>query len=203
MLWRRNDDTARGVASVSIVGGGEPSPSLVQRTLGQLRLRRNNKCAVDHGAVSDSELLLDRTSPGKRIGWAIGALIAAGPLLTIAGAEWLRARVEAETVRLEADHAPRQAAAVRAAEARGLLRGTLTAPAIGPTLDRLAAVLPDEDRLTAAVVDGAGVLSVEIATVDPDRLRAALRGTRMGALREMGQQRGDGVLLVRWQGRLA
>lgn len=188
---------------MTIDPGEIPPPSLAQRLLQSLRMRRNNKSRTRDFAADTPELLLESPLASAWVGWAVAALIAAGPLLTIAGAAWLRAGVEAETARLEAANAPRQAAAVRAAEARGMLRGALAAPAIGPTLDALAAALPAEDRLTAATVDGSGVLRIEIATVDPDRLRAALRTTRLRTLRETAQQRGEGVLLVRWQGRPA
>lgn len=176
-------------------------PSLAEQAGRALRgLGRQNGQGGDP-VPAESELVLDAALTPAWVGWVVAALIAAGPLLTIAGAEWLRARTLAETSRLETAHAPAHAAAARAAEARAVLRGTLTGPALGVTLDTLAAALPAEDRLAAASADGSGALRLEIATVDPDRLRAALRRSRLSGLRETGQARGEGVLLVRWEGR--
>lgn len=145
--------------------------------------------------------MLARALTPAWVGWATAALIVTGPLLTIAGGEWLAARSRAETARLETASAPRRAATATAAEARAMLRGAIVAPAVGATLDTLAAALPAEDRLTAVAADGSGALAVEIATVDPDRLRAAIRQSRLSSLSEAGQRRGEGVLVVRWAGR--
>lgn len=163
-------------------------------------MRRNNRNALLPTEPADELLLATRLSP-TWVGWATAALIAAGPLLTIAGGEWLAARSRAETARLEADSAPRRAATARAAEARAMLRGAVVAPAVGATLDTLAATLPAEDRLTAVAADGSGALAVDVATIDPDQLRAAIRRSRLSGLRETGQRRGEGVLIVRWAGR--
>lgn len=179
-----------------------PAPSLAQRAGRALRGigRDNAPPAVSVPTESDELVLAEPITP-TWVGWAVAVLVTAAPLLTLAGAEWLAARARAETARLEAAHAPRQAAAAKAAEARAMLRGALAGPALGPTLEVLAEALPPEDRLAAAAADESGVVAIEIATVDPDRLRAAIRGSRLGGLREAGQQRGDGVLLVRWAGR--
>lgn len=177
------------------------APSLAERAGRALRGLAHQNGREGDPVPAESELVLDAALAPRWVGWAVAALIAAGPLLTIAGAEWLRARALAETARLEAAHAPALAAAAKAAEARAVLRGTLAGPALGATLDTLAAALPSDDRLAAAAADGTGTLRLEIATVDPDRLRAALRRTRLGGLRETGQARGEGVLLVRWEGR--
>lgn len=134
------------------------------------------------------------------VGWAVAALIVAGPLLTLGGGALLTARARAEAGRLEAETAPRRAAMAKATEARTMLRAAITAPAVGSTLDTLATLLPVEDRLVAVAADGSGALAVEIATVDPDRLRAAIRASRLAGLREAGQRRGEGVLVVRWAG---
>ena len=182
-------------------GDDASTPSLVQRALSVLRVRRNNKDCAQSEAAEAAELVLDRVLTPAWVGWAAAALIATGPLATIAGASWLAARARAETARLEAASAPRRAAAIRAAEARAVLRGAIVAPAVGATLDTLAAALPPEDRLVAAAADGNGTLAVDISTVDPDRLRAALRRSRLAGLGEAGQRRGEGVLIVRWAGR--
>lgn len=186
---------------MSVSTKGDAAPSLVDRALFVLRMRRNNKVGVADLEAGESELVLDTRATPAWVGWAAALLITAAPLLTIAGGEWLAVRARTDTARLEAASASRRAALAKAAEARAMLRGAIVAPAVGATLDTLATLLPPEDRLVAVGADAAGVLAVEIATVDPDRLRAAIRGSRLAGLREAGQRRGDAVLIVRWAGR--
>ena len=176
-------------------------PSLADRAGRALRGLRRRQRATPPLVADPDELVLQRPIPPAWVGWAVAALITAGPLLTAAGAEALAGRARADTKILDEAAAPRRAAAVRAGEARAILRGAIVAPALGATLDALAVALPEGDRLAAIATDGTGALAVDIATVDPDRLRAALRRSRLGGLAEAGQQRGDGVLLVRWAGR--
>jgi hypothetical protein len=142
-----------------------------------------------------ARLRLAAAPHGWGIAVAIGTLIVAGPLLTIVGARVIEDRVQAETMALERSPA---VVATRAAEARrGVLRTLLSRPGLAATLDGIARVFPPEASLTFAERDERGVLRIEVAAPDPDRLRAALRREPATAsLRDAGQRRGEGAMLV-------
>ncbi|MEZ0497775.1 hypothetical protein [Sphingomonas sp. IW22] len=144
----------------------------------------------------------DAPSPRRggaiRLAIMLALLLPAGPLLTIAAAEWWTVRTRAVMV-AQADSPAARDAAAQQAERRELARlgGTSFAGAI----DRIARLLPPEDRLATAElsIDGEAPaqLGAEIATIDPDRLRAALaRDSSTGALRVEGERQGDGVMIV-------
>lgn len=135
---------------------------------------------------------------GRKEGILLAALLAAGPLATLAGAQWLTARTDAEAARLARQAAPVARAAEAEEAARDVLRAAVARPGPAAMLERMARVLPAEDRLTLLRRDANGVLRLEVATTDPDRLRASLR-EQGGRWREEGQAQGDAALLVRYR----
>ncbi|PCD03706.1 hypothetical protein COC42_04965 [Sphingomonas spermidinifaciens] len=154
----------------------DPAPSLVER-LGKAAQRPATKAS------------------GRTIGWALALLLPLGPILTIAGADWLTARVSpppADDVSTDASRAERHALA------------RLGPTGFAATVDRVARLLPPEARLVSLSLDrerGDSALEMEIATADPDRLRAALsRAGGAARLRAVGERRGDGVLIVSVEG---
>ena len=137
------------------------------------------------------------SGPGDRrtLGWALALLLPLGPILTGLGANRLAVRIAADTP----DAGP---GAASRTERHELAR--LGAGGFAPTLDRIARLLPPEARLVSVAVDrieGEEALTAEIATADPDRLRAALsRDPSSAKLRTVGERRGDGVLIVSVEG---
>ena len=125
-----------------------------------------------------------------RLAAALAGTIALGPLLGIVGAQLLRATIEAENrdlaMQLEARLAP------EAARRTGweTLRDAVRQPTMSATLERLAHALPDDARLVSAARGADGRVAVEIATGDPDQLRAALRrDPKLSGMQERGQRR--------------
>lgn len=133
-----------------------------------------------------------------RFAMALAALIALGPLLTIAGAGWMRAGVVQDTEALRAQGRARLDAEGARQRAALLFRDAVRRPTLSVTLDRIARVLPDDARLASAAREADGALRVEIAASDPDPLRAALRRDPLfAAMRESGQRRTeDGRVVV-------
>lgn len=139
---------------------------------------------------------------GVRVAMAVALLLALGPILTIAGAYATARGIRAETAALAREAAPKLAAAREAEDARTELRALLATPTLGATLDGLARALPVEATATSAERRADGTLTVEVATADPDRLRAALRrDSATAGLRDAGQRRGDSAMLVMLEGR--
>jgi hypothetical protein len=128
---------------------------------------------------------------------ALAALIAAGPLLTGAGARLLRIAVDRDIVALQQALAPRLAADHDRAVVRDTLKATLANPGPAETLDRIAAVLPADARLVRVERLADQALELDIATADPDALRAALhRAPMLAGLRDVGQRQADGMMIV-------
>ncbi|WP_294265484.1 hypothetical protein [uncultured Sphingomonas sp.] len=134
-------------------------------------------------------------SDGGALGWVLALMLPLGPILTTFGANQLAARVAAAPAETGASADDR-------AELHALAR--LGPAGFAPTLDRIARLLPPEARLVSVAVDrgeGEAALTAEIATADPDRLRAALSRDPSGPkLRAVGERRGDGVLIVSVEG---
>jgi hypothetical protein len=146
----------------------------------------------------------ERRRAMPKIDWrfvaALIGLIAMGPLLTIIGARLLEADALAAVARLRGEVAPRAAAAARDGEARRLLREAVHRPPVAVWLDRLASALPADARVGRMTLGADGATEIEIATPDPDQLRAALRRHPvMSGFREVGQRRDDALVLVTWR----
>lgn len=132
-----------------------------------------------------------------RVAAALGALIAAGPLLTILGANTLAASAQRAAARTEAALAPRLAAAGAREEARRVLAAAVRQPTLGATLDALARALPADASLVRAERTAQGALELDIATPDPDALRAAIRrAPDFARLRDASQRRADAAMIV-------
>lgn len=140
--------------------------------------------------------------PASRVvGLSIALLIAAGPAITLAGAELLirieRAQLEARTTELR----PRLDAAAERRNGRDVLGSALGGLSLGETVEALAIALPSDDRLVSLSRNSGGQIVAQIASQDPDRLRAALRSANhLEALREQDQRRGADAILVRYSG---
>jgi len=128
---------------------------------------------------------------------ALAALIAAGPLATIAGAAWLRSDAEKVATGLESQLSPRRAAEQEREKARVLLGAAITQPGPAALLDQVSAALPPEDSLARAERAEDGRLEIDVATSDPDALRGAMRRQpALAGLRDVRQREGEGRTLV-------
>lgn len=168
--------------------------------------------AVNAGAMTDQpaepgqgESLIDRAlrirpaigGGSRAAGAGVALLLMLAPVATITGARLMADRAATRAAALEARAQPAMAAGERAERARDLLRGAIARPGVGVTLDGLARALPPEATLVSATRDPTGALTIEVAAIDPDRLRAALRRDPATAgLRDAGQQRGAGGMTV-------
>lgn len=136
-----------------------------------------------------------------RLAAIAGALIATGPLATIAGAKLLIGSERAASARLQASLEPRLAAERAARDARAELGRAVWRPAMGTTLEALARVLPADATLTRAERTRQGALELDIATTDPDALRATIRrAPEFAGLRDTSQRRGDAAMIVSMRG---
>ncbi|RYE04295.1 MAG: hypothetical protein EOP61_01140 [Sphingomonadales bacterium] len=128
---------------------------------------------------------------------AIAVLIALAPLLTIAGAKLLIRHERAEITRLQTDLAPRIAVEQAAQAARTEMAAAVNRPPMGSTLEALARTLPSDATLSRAERTAQGALDLDVTTVDPDKLRAAIRrAPELTGLRDSGQRQGDGAMIV-------
>lgn len=131
--------------------------------------------------------------PPLRLAAVLALLIAAAPLLTIAGATLLASREKAAAARLEGDLAPLIASAQGAEEARRALRQLLARRAPAPLLEALGKTLPPEARLVRIERTAQGALEFDVAAPDPDTLRLALRrAPAFAQLRNVGQRQDEG-----------
>jgi hypothetical protein len=143
---------------------------------------------------------LRQAAPGRsewQVAAGAGALIALGPVLTIAGADLLAGSARGEARKLEARAAPRAARDAQAAQDRDALATLLRRPTLGATLDALARALPADTNLIRAERTPQGLLEADVSTTDPDALREAIRREPMLAgLRDTGQRQGDAAMIV-------
>ncbi|WP_033921353.1 hypothetical protein [Sphingomonas sp. 37zxx] len=168
-------------------------PSLADRLIAAIRAKRpRTPVPVDRASPSNAP-----AAPGsRRFGIALAILLPAGPVLSWGVASWQAAAIRQEIQAQRRTAAP--ALATRAAALADRAALTTTAPAIADILNALALTLPRDARLAAVAADEHARLSADVATPDPDTLRAALRrDPRTAALRDIDQARGDGVILVR------
>ena len=134
----------------------------------------------------------------------VAALIIAGPLLTIAGAKLLAGQQRAAAARLADEAAPRIEAGRTAAEARAQIDAVLRGRPLGATIEALARALPAEATLVRAGRTAQGVLEIEVAAPDPDKLRAALRrAPAFARLRNPGQRQADAKMIVTFAGTIS
>lgn len=140
-----------------------------------------------------------RPEPARewRLAAALAALIAAGPVATIAGAHLLAHDVRADATQLERAAAPQMAERRATREDRAQLAGLAGRPTLGSTLEAFARVLPADAALVRLERGPGGLLEADVSTPDPDALRAALRrDPALAALRDLRQQQGDAVMIV-------
>jgi len=136
-------------------------------------------------------------SGGWPVAASFGALLAAGPLLTLVGATLLADHERRATARLQNELAPRLQAAAAARAARTELANAAGRQAPGEVLEILAGVLPAEAALTRAERTRDGGLEIDIAGGDPDALRAAIRrAPQFAGMRNTSQRRTDAVMIV-------
>ncbi len=134
-------------------------------------------------------------------GWgvavAFGALLAAGPLLTLAGAHMLAQNEKRATLRLQDKIAPQLQAEVAAREARTVLANAAGRAAPGQVIELLAGVLPPEAKLTRIERTRDGGLELDVTGGDPDALRSAIRrAPEFAGMRNTSQRRADAGMIV-------
>ncbi|NIJ66513.1 hypothetical protein FHR20_003486 [Sphingomonas leidyi] len=134
-------------------------------------------------------------------GWhaaaAFGALLAAGPLLTLAGATLLAQHERNATVRLQAQLALRLGAEATARAARTALANAAGRAAPGQVLEVLAGALPADAGLMRVERTRDGGLELDVAGSDPDTLRAAIRrAPELAGMRNTSQRRTDAAMIV-------
>ncbi|MDG2533977.1 hypothetical protein P6144_09995 [Sphingomonas sp. HITSZ_GF] len=134
-------------------------------------------------------------------GWAMaaafGALIAAGPLLTLVGATLLAGQEKRASLVLEDKLAPRLQAEAAARTARAALANAAGRAAPGEVLELLAGVLPAEASLTRIERTADGGLELDVTGGDPDALRAAIRrAPEFAGMRNTSQRRSDAAMIV-------
>ncbi|MCW3835738.1 hypothetical protein ACFQ1E_05595 [Sphingomonas canadensis] len=138
--------------------------------------------------------------PGRRdwiVAGALAALIAAGPLVTIAGAKLMAGAARADARRMTEAAAPRIAARDAAARDRRVLAALVRRAGAGATLEALAKALPPEARVQFIARGADGRIEADVAAPDPDALRAAIRAEPLLAgLRDAGQRQADTMMIV-------
>lgn len=135
-----------------------------------------------------------------RVAAALAALVALGPLLTIVGADVLERGVRAEQARLRAQAAPRIAAVAADRDARALLRAAVREAPVTVWLDRAAAVLPGDARVSRMSRDVDGAVKIDVTAPDPDLVRGAMRrDPHFARFRETGQRRAGAMILISYR----
>ncbi|AQR73581.1 hypothetical protein [Sphingomonas sp. LM7] len=168
-----------------------PAPSLAHRLVAFAK-RRPAVAAVPEGVAK---------WPEGSVAALVAVLIAAGPLTTIAGAKLLAAQQRAAAADLAGDASPRIEAARTADEARGQIDAVLRRMPLGATLEALARALPTDATLVRVQRSAQGVLEIDVAAADPDRLRAAMRrAPALARLRNTGQRQADARMIVTFAG---
>lgn len=151
-----------------------------------------------------SRLRLPPAMEGAGVPWlpfALALLIASIPLSTWIGARWAEAGERARVAKATRQLVPRRAVAQAVVEERAGVAALLARPRGIALLNGLAETMPDDARIVRMSRDGAGIVTLEIATPDPAELRAALRGdARFAALRSIAERRGDAGMVVTLKG---
>lgn len=167
----------------------EPQQSLIDRAV-----QRLSQPAVAHEAPP----------PGTdwRFAVALAALIALAPLATIVGARLLERRERAAAEGLLVQTAPQRNAVAAERDSRRRFNRAVRGATVAVWLDRLAASLPADTRLSRMTRLEDGRIEVDILAPDPDTLRGALRrSATLSFLREAGQRRSEAMTLVTLRGR--
>jgi hypothetical protein len=175
---------------------GIPQPPRARSLMGEL-----GRSALEaSGAMRAWVAARPGARAGRRAWWvagALAALIAAGPVLTIVAGKLATGSARGEAARLREQAAPRAAAVQALARDRAALVAMLKQPGLGAVMEALARALPAEAVLIRAERGAQGLLEVDIASPDPDRLRAAIRAEpALARLRNVGQQQGDLLMTV-------
>lgn len=126
------------------------------------------------------------------------ALLMAWTMIAVwAGGRWLEGQVRADAARMvTTGQADRLRHAVGAAEHRTLAM-VAARPGAAQTIDELAMTIPVDDRLVQAAQEQDNRFLIEVVTVDPARLRAALRrSARFSRLRTLAERRTEGGMRV-------
>ncbi|WP_448657667.1 hypothetical protein ACPVPU_09340 [Sphingomonas sp. CJ99] len=126
------------------------------------------------------------------------ALLMAWTMVAVwAGGRWLERQVRADTARVVATgQVDRLRHAIGSAEHRTLAMFA-GRPGAAQTMDELAMAIPVDDRLVQAGQDQDNRFVIEVVTVDPARLRAALRrSARFFRLRTQAERRTEGGMRV-------
>lgn len=173
------------------------SPSLADRLIAAARRRRSTIPAQPQpGSRAQTPPPTPPVASRPWFGILLAVLLPAGPVLS-----WGAATLQAAAIRADIQAQRRAAATLLAQRAAARAdRAALAqlAPGIADTANAFAGALPADSRLAAVAADEHGRLSADVATPDPDTLRTALRrDPRTAALRDVGQTRGDGVIVVR------
>lgn len=166
-----------------------PRLSLVGHAAARLRARMGSRSELEAGP-------LPATRP-RRIALILPLVLAAGPLATIAGAALLTRAARQEEARIATALAPRMDAEQERGRARQWLRQAIEQPGPAAMIDRLAAALPADATLLRVERRADAQLEIEVATSDPDALRAALRRTAaLSGLRDVRQREAEGRTIV-------
>ncbi len=131
--------------------------------------------------------------PIDRVSALLAVAIVAIPLLTWGGAAILTARAQDEGRAIARRAAPVMAEQAAAHQAHTLLQQAWRGAPLGTTCESLARALPPDAALLRAERNAAGMIAIEVAAPDPDRLLAALRRDPvLAGLRATAQARADG-----------
>lgn len=174
-------------------------PSLVRQLLRGIGARTGSSRTRRAGTERAKATVAPTGRPWAPI--LLATLLALAPLLTIAGAAVAERRTRAQIAGLQREAEPILRAAEDVQAGRSRLRTLIGRPTLGRTLDALARALPSEATLVRTERRQDGALRIEVAAPDPDRLRAALRrDAATASLRDAGQRRGEGVMIVTFEG---
>lgn len=175
------------------------APSLADRIAASARGSRRRE---PHTASAPASRPAADPRGDRRFGIALALLLPAAPIATWGAAAVAERRVEAAAAAIRRDAADRLAAHHAAAQDAAAWSAAGAGRSLAEVANGFARALSGEDRLATLAIDGEGVLTAEVATRDPDALRSALRREpTLADLRDAGQRRGDGTLLVRLRAR--
>lgn len=177
----------------------QPGPSLVGQIVAAARRSRGlaPTAGVDATFPAKSPPRAEQRTPIDRVGAAVALMLIAAPLAVWIDAAWLTQRARTATETLSRQAAPIAAARADATRARQQLGTAWTQPTTGTTIEAIARALPADAALLRVERRTTGLLSIEVAAPDPDRVSAALRrDPALAGLRAVSQTPGDGGMRV-------